>query len=204
MAAPLAFLDTETTGIGPFDDVWEVAVIRRDVSGVETMMHTFVQHDLRKARDLPERFRKDHRERYDPNLALSHDGLFESLADMLRPDDHTGNRCHIVGAVPDFDTFHLVKLWRARGLSSGPWHYHLIDVENLAVGYAYGAERSVAFPLTPPWESDDLSRHVGVEPDQWDRHTALGDALWAKAIYDRVTGYRSPQQGSPEGGELHA
>ena len=40
-----------------------------------------------------------------------------------------------------------------------------------------------------PWRSDDLSAALGVEavsPEE--RHTAMGDALWAKRIYDRVVG----------------
>lgn len=40
----------------------------------------------------------------------------------------------------------------------------------------------------PPWNSNDMSRAVGVEPDDFDRHTALGDARWAKAIYEAVMG----------------
>lgn len=37
-----------------------------------------------------------------------------------------------------------------------------------------------------PWDSDNLSRMVGVDPDRFDRHTAMGDALWTQAIYDRI------------------
>lgn len=40
--------------------------------------------------------------------------------------------------------------------------------------------------LLPPWDSNDLSRAVGVDPDLFKRHTAMGDALWAAAIYERV------------------
>lgn len=38
----------------------------------------------------------------------------------------------------------------------------------------------------PPWKSEDLSRAVGVNPDDFERHSALGDARWAKAIYEAV------------------
>ena len=42
-------------------------------------------------------------------------------------------------------------------------------------------------PLPPlPWNSDDLSRAVGVDPDRFRRHEAMADAGWARAIYDRV------------------
>jgi hypothetical protein len=66
-----------------------------------------------------------------------------------------------------------------------------VDVEALAAGYI--AEKSapdeeLRTVAVPPWDSTDLSRAVGVEPREFDRHTALGDAKWARAIYDAVLG----------------
>ena len=71
------------------------------------------------------------------------------------------------------------------------WEYHLVDVEALAAGWlAAGHDWSQGPPVgdraTPPWSSEELSRAVGVDPDDFDRHTALGDARWAAAIYDAV------------------
>ena len=40
-----------------------------------------------------------------------------------------------------------------------------------------------------PWKSDDLSAALGIKVSDEDRHTALGDARWARAIYDAVTGH---------------
>lgn len=34
----------------------------------------------------------------------------------------------------------------------------------------------------------DLARAVGVEPPTDERHTAMGDARWAMAVYDAITG----------------
>ena len=48
--------------------------------------------------------------------------------------------------------------------------------------------RRMSERATPPWDSDALSRAVGVNPDDFDRHTALGDARWAKAMYEAVMG----------------
>lgn len=88
------------------------------------------------------------------------------------------------------------------------WHYHLIDVEALAVGYLYGLKRSHEHEVLPPdayddpavqaaivgssyrslpWRSDDLSSALGVMVSDEDRHTALGDARWARRIYQAVT-----------------
>lgn len=207
MSAPLIFLDSETTGLTYDDEIWDLALIRRDTSGVETAVQTFVAHDVRKSQRLPHAFLQDYRQRYDPTLAIGWEKLIaEVLDDMFRPDDKTGKKAHIVGNVPNFDTERIAKLYRAYGLDTVPWHHHLIDVENLAVGYLLGYASTgmpTVTPPTPPWDSEKLSRMVGVDPNQFDRHTALGDALWAKAAYDTVTGYRSTQ-GIPEGGEQNA
>lgn len=114
---------------------------------------------------------------------------------------------HLCGAVPSFDEERLRRLLRSQGVLPR-WHYHLIDVEALAAGYIAGARNAVsaATSLTgealwagtkawaasegpsaePLWNSGDLSRAVGVNPDDYDRHTALGDARWAAAIYKAV------------------
>lgn len=106
---------------------------------------------------------------------------------------------HVVGAIPWFDCGHggFVSRWlRAHG-QQNTCHYHLIDVEALAVGYLHGRWKfgEIGRPqdewgkvTEPPWSSDDLSRAVGVNPDDFARHTALGDARWAKAIDEAVTG----------------
>ncbi|WP_051728002.1 hypothetical protein [Nocardia brasiliensis] len=111
---------------------------------------------------------------------------------------------HIVGAVPNFDTEVLAAMLRRHGLCPA-WHYHLIDVETLAVGWRYGlaahGHSSLAcmdapidcdvdsMPLTLPWKSDVLSRACGVEPPtDEERHTAMGDAQWAMRLYDQITG----------------
>ena len=90
---------------------------------------------------------------------------------------------------------------RANGICPS-WHYHLIDTEALAVGYLHGinshghssvtcAENCIDDNMLPglPWKSDDLSAALGITVSEEDRHTALGDAKWARAIYDAVTGH---------------
>jgi len=78
--------------------------------------------------------------------------------------------------------------------SREPWHYHLIDVENLAVGYLFGRHpvtQALKVPdpvLALPWDSDRLSEQVGVTPPTDERHTAMGDVRWAMALYDACTG----------------
>jgi len=103
---------------------------------------------------------------------------------------------HLVGAVISFDEERLRRLLRANG-ECPMWHYHLVDVEAMAAGWighldSTGDIEHAAWGYVddaePPWDSTNLSLAVGVDPEQFDRHTALGDARWARAIYDALAG----------------
>jgi hypothetical protein len=107
---------------------------------------------------------------------------------------------HMIGNVTSFDTIAFERLMRRQGLLAS-WHYHLIDVENLAVGYLKGLAKGISpstgrLPMAGaevlsqlPWDSDALSEALGVKPPSDDeRHTALGDARWALAMWDAVMG----------------
>lgn len=214
MTAPLCFLDTETDGVHPGRKVWEVAAIRRDADG-ERPLNVFVEIDLSTADPFGLRVGRFHeRHPLGRHVAGATDGLLPTpsndhlgwrSADAPRAPRYVTERAaayavarwthgaHIVGAVPNFDTEVLAGLLRAHGLTPA-WHYHLIDVEALAVGWVHGS--GPAAPDSPagtgvalPWKSDDLSRLCGVEPaSDEERHTAMGDAEWAMRLYDAITG----------------
>lgn len=193
MTAPLVFLDTETTGLAPDDHIWEFAAIRREPDGREEVSYALVQHDLTRAARLPDSFRDDHDRRYAAEAAITPGQLVQLVHYVCRSDAGApyGQRPHIVGAVPSFDTARLELLMRAHGITPN-WHHHLIDVETLAVGWLRawhlaGHQDAREFP-GPPWSSEDLSRAVGVDPDRFERHTACGDVRWVMAIWDRVMG----------------
>jgi DNA polymerase III epsilon subunit-like protein len=193
MTSPIVFLDTETTGLSLDDDIWEFAAIRREPDGTETEHHIFIDHDYSKCARLPESFRADHHARYRDHDAYHPKNAAEYIADIFRD-----GKPHVVGAVPNFDTERIARLINTHypAWSMG-WHYHLIDVENLMVGYLAGCQRvalshvqgaKVKDPslILPPWRSDDLAAEVGVTITEDERHTAMGDARWAKRIYDAV------------------
>lgn len=202
----LLFLDTETTGLTLDDDIWEFAAIRREKDGIETEHHLFVEHDPAKCAKLPDSFREDHYRRFPGADSTGCAGRGRGVVTRDHAAGYveklTEDRPHIVGAVPNFDTERLSLLLDRRGCRWGG-HYHLIDVENLAIGWLAHQWRGYAdspneeaaakarLATSPPWNSDDISRAVGVEPPTDERHTAMGDARWARALYDAIVGSTS-------------
>jgi len=187
----VVFLDTETTGLNPLTDhVWEVAALRCELGQPAEALHFLVDNAPPGDEYLASKFAADYRARYNPERAVVRAVAATRLRDIFR------GRAHMVGAVPSFDAERLGVMRRLAGFDEpDPWHYHLIDVEILAVGYLrakrkFGAYRpgQIEEALALPYDSNLVSRAVGVEPDEFDRHTAMGDVLWAKAIYDAVMG----------------
>lgn len=194
----IVFMDTETLGLDPCAPVWEFAAIRRAPNGVEQQYHCFIDHDPSFwLQFMPQKFVDDYKARFDFREALT----FHDAAEMI----HTATvDAHIVGAVPSFDTERLARLLDRTGWGAPPWHYHLIDIENMVVGYLHGvAMRAidearmrdeepeavwVNRTLELPWKSDQLSRAVNVNPDDFDRHTAMGDVQWVRAQWDAISG----------------
>jgi hypothetical protein len=206
--APLCFIDTETTGVHPGRKVWEIAMIRRQDGLEDRELSFFVDVDLSNADPFGlnvGRFYERHPAgrwiAAEPgSIDMPHGGEFGRFRDTynaaLAVATYT-HGAHLVGAVPNFDAETLAPLLRAENLIPS-WHYHLVDVEALAVGYLAGRWAQAAadgHPAEPgpfngvPWKSDELTRACGVEPaSDEERHTALGDARWAMRLYDAITG----------------
>lgn len=171
----LVYVDTETLGLHPDAPVWEFAAIRVFESGQVDDVQFCINHIAGGWLDqLSEPFLSDYLKRYRHEDALDQRSAAAMIWLVTRD-------AHIVGAVPNFDTERLAKLLHRFGITP-EWHYHLIDVENVVVGYL-AAKGEL---LTPPWKSDDLSLAIGVDPQQFKRHTAMGDAEWCKAQWDAV------------------
>lgn len=175
---PLAFLDTETTGLSPDEhEIWDVGLIVVFEDDVVEEHQWFLPVDLGRADAAAlrigrfhERHPHGHDHRPNPLEYITDLGDFANdFADRTRD-------AHLVGNVVSFDEERLRKLLRFNG-ACPEWHYHIVDTEALIAG---------KFGIEPPWDSEELSRMVEVDPYGFDRHTAMGDARWARAEYEAV------------------
>lgn len=190
----IVFMDTETLGIDIAAPIWEFAAVRRlalgDDIAAEKSLHLFIRHHAPPWLDgFPEEFARDYHERYSDRDAVSQLEAAQRISEFMQ------GRPHVVGAVPSFDTERIAHQWLRPNRMPAPWHYHLIDVENLVVGYLRSVRHEPDAPrdqidrlTTPPWSSDLLSEAIGINPDAFDRHTAMGDVRWTQAQYDVVMG----------------
>lgn len=180
----IAVVDTETLGLDrDRHPIWEIAVITGPADihehcwQVEVRDIDFLRADP-KALEIT---RFD--DRYDPDTTLTAERSVDRLCELL-------DGRHLVGAIPSFDEErfrHLVSQHRDpnRPGATGrwPWHYHVIDIEAMAVGFL----RRLDIPVELPWQSDWLGEMLGVEPTPpEERHTALGDARWVARMYERM------------------
>lgn len=217
---PIVFLDTETTGLTHDRRPWDIGMIRREPDGTQREITLFIsdvnlsgaeliglrighfydRHPLYRAANGgafdPEQDDAHHLDPWHVRKMLADGECLVSEPRAAEIVERWTRGAHVVGSVPNFDTECLAAMLRRHGLCPA-WHYHLIDVEPLAIGWLRGlmsadgyADKSFCTDIDtePPWKSDDISRACGVEPPGDDeRHTALGDARWAMRLYDQIT-----------------
>lgn len=179
----ICFLDTETLGLNPYAPIWEFAAIRvRPGFPVETREFT-IKH-------RPGGYLARMRAQGAKGAALAAD--YEARYDVAHAVDegYAAREIHaitkgaqVVGCNPgfDLDSMRLTDLLRRHYLCP-EWHYHPDDISSMVKGWLAAAGRLPA----PPWKSEQLSLALGVDPDRFARHTAMGDARWCQAQYAAV------------------
>lgn len=225
MTTNICFIDTETTSLGANRRAWDIAAIRREDGHQEERVWFVDATDLdlgnadRKSLEIGRYYTRhpDATDNFDFTAGYPGPELYGSEAWVMRDIEKWTRGAHLVGAVVSFDADVLAARMRANGVLPS-WHYHLIDVESMALGWLNGIRAAGVFdqpiprdkPVTtapgeylrdlawrtaaadlalPPWKSDELAAACGVEPPtDEERHTALGDARWAMRWYDTLTG----------------
>jgi DNA polymerase III epsilon subunit-like protein len=190
----IVFLDTETTSLRPDRRAWDIALIVREPGKPDAEHQWFVQPaDLDLAGADPKALQVGRFYERHPALAGTGDpwepgDVTEQI--VMTEVEHLTRGAHLVAAVPAFDAEVLATRMRAHGLLPA-WHHHLIDVGTLAAGCTAGSgwwpKTTVNVLDALPWSTTHLGEYLGVPtPADTDRHTAIGDARYARDLFDAV------------------
>ena len=195
------FVDCESTGLDPRIHVpWEVAIVEPDGTAhvwcwrpIDAILHQADDFAL----DVGG-FRKRAPSESDIEAEWQ---AAEAIAELTE-----GNI--LIGSKPSFDMEMLTPWLRFWGFEPR-WHHRPVCVATMAYGWLHGQAvaagevsattgeamllgtqtwAAAEADLTLPWKSDELSRACGVDPDDDERHTALGDARWVGRLYRHLTG----------------
>lgn len=165
------FIDTEATGLDHTrHELTEVAWIVRFEDGSQVERQYFPQHSVDGADDAALELTQ-----YEERIAPQEKTPARVWLTQFLED---ATDAVLVGAVPDFDAQHLLRM--CRKLKVEPtWDHHLLDVETLAL------------PLISPGPEAPRSlaktcRALGIEHDKDQAHGALYDARQAMLVFDRV------------------
>lgn len=197
----VAFIDAETTGLDPDagHEAWEWGLILRDPYAapherdVEYLWQ--VRPDLTRADPLALSksgyYRRAKLNSYAPGAAQLVEGpdsakvtTVVGLAHMLAP---LLADAVVVGCNPGFDRDFLRPFLRLHG-QVYTCHYRPVCVTTMGAGYLLGQGQTHPAALSVPWSSDHIASLLGVDPADYDRHTALGDCRFARDQWDAITG----------------
>jgi DNA polymerase III epsilon subunit-like protein len=196
-ALKTVFADVETTGLDPArHQAWDIALIVRTADAREEEYQWFIQPDLAAADPFALRIGRF----YERTITLTEPGgdgwaePYGAALDIARLLDSA----LIVAANPAFDAAFLAAFLRSHDQVAAH-DYHLRDIGSLVTGYIAGVTRGYEMAAGgrpddadwPPLRAGsvhlaDMARAVGVKPEAYEAHTAIGDARMARDIWDAV------------------
>ena len=200
------WMDTETTGLDLTRRAWEVALIVRDRAiDAQDIEHQWFVHpadiDLEHADPKAlEIGRFWDRHPHAPIIAAWREqgltrplGMLPHLRGVHRARyvatavrNLTSGRAQIYGSHPSFDMITVEMMMADEGISP-EWHYHPNDVPNLIEGWTIGRDDNArALRIPASRKSEDWCRIVGIEPNNYQRHTALGDCRLFRDAFDAM------------------
>jgi hypothetical protein len=203
----IAFVDVETVTLDAGPDVmWEIGIITRDDNMPDSEWRFQLRPNMAKANPVSLEIGR-FKERYelagkraqaiawsplndDAPATMTYGALALTLHTLL--DGRS-----VFGICPSFDTLRiglfLRKQWGDSPTYRDPFHYQPHDVEDEVAGYLRAlyvhAPQSATGPevFAVPRPTELLAEAVGVVLKPEDKHTALGDARFARDLYDAVT-----------------
>jgi len=177
----VVFLDTETTKRERGYRPWDIALIRREISGEESAITIFVDKaDLDLANADPESLKIGGFDyRHPQNGARLEPGQVLCTGDeAARIVQQWTDSAMVFGVNCSYDTVGLDALLERAGLTS-TWFYAPQSIDAIAYGFVLKDDPAA------PRSSEPLSKACGVDvPGPEERHTAMGDALWVRRWYD--------------------
>ena len=189
-------LDTETTGLdADVHEVWEAALLDPD-SGEEHLWR--IKPSLavfdEKALEIGGF--------YDRTRRMKDGGLrVVDLAgrDLSRPQPWTSARllapqlarllarASVICAVPTFDRPFILALLKAHQ-EALTCHHRMRDIGSMAYGYLHGTGLAGGETGGTDFGTDDFAKLLGVDPAQFERHSALGDCRLVAAMLKVIEG----------------
>ena len=205
MTRPQIILDSETTSLVPDyatgkGVIWELAMIKRD-SDIEHLWR--LKPDLAKA-DAPAlavgrfyertakmctRCKSDGvHDLTQPTVGRYGDPEWSGPAALAAEVARLLDNATLIAANPAFDAGFLTAFLNHHG-QAATWHYRLRDIGSMAWAWlqAHHLPHHLATPAMDA-STDDFARAMGVDPDAFDRHTALGDCRLVAAMLDVIEG----------------
>ena len=204
MSGRLFAVDVETTGLSPERHfAWDIAAAAED--GTERQW--FVRPDLRTADPFALRIGRYYERTASllPPLSRKQGPKWSDPAKAAMEIACLLDGAVLLGHNPQFDAAMIGAFLHRQGHVLTADH-HQVDTGTLVTGFMAGLRRGfqdtaagtrtsataalldARYPLPKGRHLADMARAVGVDPDAYEAHTALGDARLALAVYRAVMG----------------